>query len=163
MTWNESLLSPAPPTVVRVLFWHLKNATASWNHSWAPADWLACRLPVNFRCLRSCLRRDRWYLCRWMNTLLCALPFGLNISVSNVTNQISVSCYVQPLCMLLGDLLYMNSRWCWCAQLRNTDKLYGLPLRLFYWMLLLKCDKQEPVMVICCWALFWKLYAFATR
>lgn len=124
MTWNESLLSPAPPTILRVLFWHLKNVMASWNHSWAPADWLACRLPVNFRCLRSCLRRDRWYLCRWMNTLLCALPFGLNISVSNVTNQIFVSCYVQPLCMLLGDLLYLNSHWCWWAQLKYMDKLY---------------------------------------
>lgn len=67
-----------------------------------------------------------------MNTLLCALPFGLNISVSNVTNPIFVSCYVQPLCMLLEDLLYMNSRRCRCAQLQNMDKLYRLSLKLFF-------------------------------
>lgn len=104
MTWNESILSPAPPTVLRALSDTWKTLRVRWNHSWAPTDWLAHRLPLNFRCLRSCLRRDRWCLCRWMNTLLCALPFGLNISVSNVTNQMFVSCYVQPLCTLLGDL-----------------------------------------------------------
>lgn len=102
MKWKYSLSSTTNSTLSAV--WHLKNATGSWNHSWAPTDWLAHRLPLNFHCLRSCLRRDRWCLCRWMNTLLCALPFGLNISVSNVTNQMFVSCYVQLLCMLLGDL-----------------------------------------------------------
>lgn len=129
MKWKYSFSSTTNST--QSAFWHLKNVTASWNHSWAPADWLACRLPVNFRCLRSCLCWDRWYLCRWMNTLLCALPFGLNISVSNVTNPIFISCYVQSLCMLLGDLLYMNFRRCWCAQLQNMDKLYCLSPRLF--------------------------------
>lgn len=128
MKWKYSL-SLAPPTVLRALFWHLKNATGSWNHSWAPTDWLAHRLPLNFRCLRSCLRRDRWCLCRWMNTLLCALPFGLNISVSNVTNQMFVSRYVQPLCMLLGDLCI------WIpvgvdVQPWSTDNVYSL--RLWY-------------------------------
>lgn len=96
-------------------FWHLKNAMGSRNHSWAPADWLAHGLPLNFRCLRSCLCRDRWCLCRWMNTLLCALPFGLNISVSNVTNQMFVSRYVQPLCTLLGDLCIWIPCRCWRA------------------------------------------------
>lgn len=122
MKWKYSLSSTTNST--QSAFWHLKNVTASWNHSWAPADWLTHRLPLNFRCLRSCLRRDRWYLCRWMNTLLCALPFGLNISVSNVTNQIFVSCYVQPLCVMLGDLLYINSRRCWCARLQNMDSIH---------------------------------------
>ena len=102
MKWKYSLSSTTNST--QSAFWHLKNATGSWNHSWAPTDWLARRLPLNFCCLRSCLCWDRWCLCRWMNTLLCALPFGLNISVSNVTNQMFISFYMQPLCVLLGNL-----------------------------------------------------------
>lgn len=125
MKWKYSLSSTTNSTLSAV--WHLKNATGSWNHSWAPTDWLAHRLPLNFHCLRSCLRRDRWCLCRWMNTLLCALPFGLNISVSNVTNQMFVSCYVQLLCW---RSLYMNSSRCWCAQPQSMDNIHSL--RLWY-------------------------------
>lgn len=101
MTWNESILSPAPTAPL----WALSDTwkrSVWWYHSWAGVDWLARRLPLNFRCLRSCLCRDRWCLCRWMNTLLCALPFGLNISVSNVTNQMFVSCILPPLLLPEG-------------------------------------------------------------
>lgn len=126
MKWKYSLSSTTNST--QSSFLTLENATGWRNHSWAPTDWLAHRLPLNFRCLRSCLCRDRWCLCRWMNTLLCALPFGLNISVSNVTNQMFISCYMQPLCTLLGDLSYTNSRRCWCAPPWSMDDVCRLTL-----------------------------------
>lgn len=110
MKWKYSLPLSLSSTTnsTQSAFWHLKNATGSRKTTAGP-PLIGSRagLPLNFRCLRSRLRRDRWCLCRWMNTLLCALPFGLNISVSNVTNQMFVSRYMQPSRELPGDLLYM--------------------------------------------------------
>lgn len=136
MKWKYSLPLSLSSTTnsTQSAFWHLKNATGSRKTTAGP-PLIGSRagLPLNFRCLRSRLRRDRWCLCRWMNTLLCALPFGLNISVSNVTNQMFVSRYMQPSRELPGDLLYMIFFFffpagCRRAHPRSMDDVYSLRL-----------------------------------
>lgn len=128
MKWKYSLSSTTDGT--QSAFWHLKTLRVCETAAGPPLIGSARRLLLNFRCLRSCLRRDRWCLCRWMNTLLCALPFGLNISVSNVTNQMFISCYNaasvcaagRPLCMYSPSSVdvhvhdawrtYTDAGWC---------------------------------------------------